>query len=148
MIHNEVNEITISYNKKIKQRDKTKITRSSDVVDYLREAIGHHLDVREVFISLYLNRANKIIGHTVISMGGLSATIVDPKLVYSTALKCLASNLVVCHNHPSGNLTPSDQDMRLTKKLKSGGEVLEIGLMDHIILNEDSYLSFADEGIL
>ncbi len=83
-----------------------------------------------------------------VSTGGISGTVADPKLIFVAALKAGASGMIVSHNHPSGNLTPSQADMELTRKLKEGGKLLEIQLLDHIIMTSESYYSFADEGLL
>lgn len=143
---NTVNEIEIKYRNQISENKK--ILSSDDAVNYLREVVGDHQNVREVFIALYLNAQHKIIGHFVVSMGGITATVVDPKMVFSVALKCLARSVILCHNHPSGNIYPSDQDKQITKKLVEGGKLLEIVVLDHVILTEDAHYSFADEGIL
>jgi DNA repair protein RadC len=103
---------------------------------------------REEFWMLLLNRANGIIAKIRLSEGGTSGTVVDPKIVFQIALKNLASNIVLCHNHPSGNLTPSSQDIELTKKLCAGARLLDICVRDHIILGNQKYFSFADEGLI
>ena len=94
------------------------------------------------------NRANKVLGIIELSSGGIAGTVTDPKLIFAAALKAGASGFLICHNHPSGNLTPSESDLLLTKKLKEGGRLLEVQLLDHIIITSESYFSFADEGIL
>jgi DNA repair protein RadC len=103
---------------------------------------------REEFWMLLLNRANGIITKIRLSEGGTSGTVVDPKIVFQIALKNLASNIILCHNHPSGNLTPSSQDIELTKKLCAGARLLDIYVRDHIILGNQKYFSFADEGLI
>ena len=102
----------------------------------------------EEFWAVYLNRANRVILQKKISEGGVSGTVADPKIIYKSALEHLASGIIVVHNHPSGNLTASQQDIALTKKLKEGAKALEIQLLDHLIIAGNTYLSFADEGIL
>ena len=97
---------------------------------------------------LYLNRANRVIKKKKISEGGVSGTVADPKIIYKSALENLASGIIVVHNHPSGNLTASQQDIALTKKLKEGAKALEIQLLDHLIIAGNTYFSFADEGML
>ena len=94
-----------------------------------------------------LNRANKVLGISEVSTGGFSGTVADPKVIFSIALKACASSIIL-HNHPSGNLKPSQADLNLTKKIKNGGELLDIAVLDHIILTADSYFSFADEGLI
>jgi DNA repair protein RadC len=95
-----------------------------------------------------LNRANCIINKVNISEGGLSGTIVDPKKVFRFALENKASSVVLCHNHPSGNIQPSEADIKLTKKIKDVGSALDLEIIDHIIIGNENYYSFADEGIL
>lgn len=102
----------------------------------------------EEFWVLFLNRANFVINKTNISKGGVAGTIVDIKLIFKQAIEQLACSVVVCHNHPSGNLKPSDADIKLTKQLKETGRILEIPIIDHLIIADNSYFSFADEGIL
>lgn len=102
----------------------------------------------EVFFVLYLNRQNTLVHERVISVGGVSNTIIDPKIIFREALGCLASALVVAHNHPSGILLPSDADRAVTQKLKQGGKLLDIELMDHIIISHRGYYSFAENGLL
>ena len=97
---------------------------------------------------MLLNRANKVIGIYEVSSGGMSGTVADPKLIFSAALKSCATSMVLSHNHPSGNLKPSNADLRLTSKIKAGGELLDIDVLDHIILTSEGYFSFADEGLI
>lgn len=102
----------------------------------------------EQFWVLLLNRANKLIRKECISEGGIAGTVADPKRIYKLALEHNASFIILAHNHPSGNLHPSDEDIRLTRKLKQAGEVLDIRIIDHIVAGENDYYSFADEGML
>lgn len=102
----------------------------------------------EQFWIIILNRSNRIISKRAISLGGISGTIVDPKIVFKIALEDLASGLILVHNHPSGNLKASQADIRLTEKIKKAGKLLEIPILDHIIFTDDGYLSFADENLL
>ncbi len=102
----------------------------------------------EEFWVLFLNRANRVIGRQRISSGGVSGTVVDAKIIFKHALEMLASGIILCHNHPSGNLNPSSADLELTRKLRNGGKVLDINVMDHLIIAESGYYSFADEGAL
>jgi DNA repair protein RadC len=95
-----------------------------------------------------VNRANRVLKKQQISQGGVTGTVADPKLIFKTALQELASGIVLAHNHPSGNLTASQVDLDLTKKLKEGGKLLDIQVLDHIIIAGTRYFSFADEGIL
>lgn len=102
----------------------------------------------EEFWVLYLNRANKLIRKTPIGKGGVSGTVADCRLIFKTAIDLLASSMVLCHNHPSGNLQPSEQDKALTRKIKEAGIMLDISLLDHIIVAGNTFYSFADEGLL
>ena len=106
------------------------------------------IELQEEFNIIILNRSNEVLGIYNISKGGSTGTIVDAKLVFATALKCNANSIVLAHNHPSGNLTPSQNDLNLTRKLKKAGEVIDVSVVDHLILTKEGYYSFADEGIL
>jgi DNA repair protein RadC len=102
----------------------------------------------EEFWILLLNRASKLIKEISISSGGISGTVVDAKMVFKPALEQRASSIILCHNHPSGNRNPSMEDIALTKKLKEAGKALDIAVFDHIIICNDTYYSFADEGLI
>ncbi len=106
------------------------------------------IELQEEFKVLLMNRSNKVLGIFPLSKGGVSGTFVDPKLVFSVALKCNASAIILAHNHPSGNLSPSENDKGLTKKLISAGKFLDIKVLDHLIMTSEGYFSFADEGIM
>lgn len=97
---------------------------------------------------MFLNRANKVLGILEASSGGISGTVADPRLVFVAALKANASNIIISHNHPSGNLNPSKADEELTQKIKQAGQLLDIKLFDHIIVTSEGYYSFADEGLM
>ncbi len=102
----------------------------------------------EEFWVAYLNRANKVIHREQISLGGVAGTVVDAKIIFKKALEQLASGIILFHNHPSGNLKPSQADINITKKLKKAGLTLDINVLDHLIISERGYYSFADEGVL
>ncbi|MDT8392568.1 MAG: DNA repair protein RadC [Bacteroidales bacterium] len=125
---------------------KKKVSSSRDVYAYFRPVL--HDSSYEEFWILLLNRGNKILSSICISQGGLSGTVADPKKIFKMALEQYASSIVLCHNHPSGNISPSESDIRLTQKLKKAGTFLDLPVIDHIILGEDNYFSFADEGLL
>jgi DNA repair protein RadC len=126
--------------------EKPKITSSKDAFDLLK---GDMMDLpKEEFWVLLLNRANRVAKKKRVSEGGVSGTVADPKIIYKMALEELASGIIVAHNHPSGNLQASQSDLDLTKKLKEAGKFLEIQLLDHIIIANQKYLSFADEGMM
>ncbi|MEP1781365.1 DNA repair protein RadC, partial [Reichenbachiella sp.] len=126
--------------------EKPKISSSIDAYNYLKPNL---LDLdHEQFWVLFLNRANKILKPEMISAGGVSGTVVDAKLIFKKALEVLASSIVLAHNHPSGNRQPSEQDIKLTKKLKAAGLTLDIPVLDHIIFTDEGYFSFSDESML
>ena len=140
-------EIKISYSTGIKA--KARITGSDSAYRLLLSCWDKSIiEFQEEFKILLLNRANKVLGIYPVSKGGVSGTLVDPKLIFSVALKCNASALILAHNHPSGNLTPSENDKGLTKKLISAGNFLDIKVLDHLIMTTEGYFSFADEGIM
>ena len=103
----------------------------------------------EEFKLLLMNRSNSVLGILAVSKGGLSGTVTDIRLIYQAAIKANAAGIIVCHNHPSGNLTPSESDMKITQKIKESGNLMDIQLLDHlIIVPEEKYYSMADEGRL
>ena len=123
-----------------------RITSSSDVYAYIKPKL---IDLPvEQFWLLCLNRSNQIINSSMISQGGVSGTVADPKIIFKAALTNLASGIILIHNHPSGNLTPSQADKNLTEKMVSSGKLLEIPVLDHLIFTDEAYFSFADEGLL
>lgn len=123
-----------------------KIASSSTVFELLQPIIGEL--PHEEFWILYLNNANKIIEKVQISKGGITGTLVDVRITLKKALELGATSLILAHNHPSGNLNPSEADKQLTNKLKIAGESLDIKVLDHVIVTEKSYFSFADEGLM
>lgn len=126
--------------------EKPKITNSRDAFEILKPDL---LDIQhEEFWVLLLNRANRVIRKHQISQGGVSGTVADPKIIFKSALNDLASGIILAHNHPSGNLTASQADIDLTKKLKDAGKLLDIQVLDHVIVAGQKYYSFADEGML
>ena len=128
-----------------------KITCSSDLAKFAREKFTIDLHLQEAFYAFPVNRTNSILGHILVSIGGVSGTVVDPKILFSRILQYPGvSGFIVAHNHPSGNMTPSRQDIDITNKLKKGGELLDLRLLDHIILSPENstYYSFADEATL
>jgi DNA repair protein RadC len=123
-----------------------KINSSKDAYNYIRyifEDIEH-----EEFHTIFLNRANKIIGNKMISKGGISGTVADGKLIFKKALEHTASSLILCHNHPSGNLKPSQQDVNLTQKMVEFGKLIDLPVLDHLIITDHNYFSFADESMI
>ncbi len=126
--------------------DKTQITSSQSAYSILKSKLS---DLpHEEFWVLYMTRRNTIIKTECISKGGISGTIVDIRLILKPAIEYLASSIILAHNHPSGNLKPSNEDIHLTKKIKDSAKLMDISLQDHLIIGDQNYLSFADEGIL
>lgn len=123
----------------------TKITSSKIVFEMMQPIIGEL--PHEEFWILYLNNSNKVISKTQLSIGGITGTLVDVRLVFKMALEKGAVALILCHNHPSGTLIPSDADKQITKKLKVAGDSLDVKVLDHLIVTETKYFSFVDEGI-
>lgn len=124
---------------------KPKVSSSADAYEAVRPYL---MDLQhEQFWVLLLNRANEVIRPQQISIGGVSGTVADPKMIFKAAIEHLASAIILVHNHPSGNLTPSQADKDLTKKVKEAGRTLDIPVLDHLIFSDNSYFSFADEGI-
>ena len=126
--------------------EKRKITSSSSVFELMQPMIGEL--PHEEFWIIYLNNSNKVIDQLQLSKGGITGTLVDVRLALKKALELGATAIILSHNHPSGNLNPSSADKQLTQKLKTAGESLDIKILDHIIVTEKSYFSFADEGML
>jgi len=126
--------------------ERKKITSSGSVFEYVQPIIGEL--PHEEFWILYLNNSNKIIKSTQLSKGGITGTVVDVRLAFKEALQLGAVGIILAHNHPSGTLKPSQADIQLTKKLKTAGESLDIKVLDHLIITEKAYFSFADENML
>ncbi|PZR39382.1 MAG: DNA repair protein [Azospira oryzae] len=145
----QVAEIQLSYKSNVKPSLRPKISSSRDAHEVLKRVWNDSvIELCEQFKVLFTNRANKVLGVFEVSTGGIAGTVADPKLIFVAALKAGATGLILSHNHPSGNLTPSHADIELTKKIKEGGRLLEIQVLDHIIITSESYYSFADEGLL
>lgn len=126
-----------------------KITSSADAAEFIRQFFSDDVAVFESFFLLMCNRANNTVGYAKISQGGVSGTVIDVKIIAKYALDSLCSSVVLAHNHPSGNLNPSDADIQITKKIKQALQLLDIVVLDHIILTEsDKYFSFADDGLI
>lgn len=145
----QVAEVTLVYRTKIKASERPQIRSSKDAYYVLKANWSDLVEFQEEFNLLFLNRANRVFGIYNVSKGSSNATIVDAKIVFVAALKANACSIILAHNHPSGNLQPSQQDIDLTKKLKQCGELLDIQVLDHLILTpEDGYFSFADESMI
>lgn len=132
--------------KELEPEEKPKIGGSIDAYELLKSDL---LDIpHEEFWVILLNRANRVVKKYQISQGGVAGTVADPKIIFKVALEELASGIILAHNHPSGNLTASQADVDLTKKLAAGGRLLEIQVLDHLIIAGQKYFSFADEGLI
>ena len=132
-----------------KEQDRPQRAKVTCSRDAYNEMIPHLIDKpHEEFWILLMNRANEILRPVQISTGGVSGTVADPKLIFKQAIEHLASSMILFHNHPSGNLMPSQADKDLTKKLRDSGRLLDIPVLDHLIFTDKAYFSFADEGIL
>ncbi|MCK5694298.1 MAG: DNA repair protein RadC [Bacteroidales bacterium] len=130
----------------VQHSDKVAVKSSETVYKIFHPLMGD-LEHEEFWL-LMLNRANRVLGKYKVSQGGLSGTVIDTRIILKKALDNLASSIIVCHNHPSGNKQPSDADVKITRKLKKAAEMLEIKLLDHVIIADKSYFSFADEGLI
>jgi DNA repair protein RadC len=126
--------------------EKSVVGSSNDIAAYLRTALKDYR--HEVFAVIFLNRANKINHFEIVSAGGITGTVADPRVILKKALEENAVSIILCHNHPSGSLKPSRADEELTTKIKEAAKYFDIKVIDHIIVSEDGYYSFADEGIL
>lgn len=125
--------------------EKKTITRGAEAALYFKPLLGD--STQESFYVLYLNQANRVLYNRCISMGSMTATLVDPKIVFREALELCATRIILCHNHPSGNLKPSFSDISLTRRLREAGRLFDIEVIDHIIVSEAGYCSMAEEGI-
>lgn len=145
-----VAEMTVKYTVKVKAKDRPAIKSSKDAAMILRQMWGDNLEFLEEFNVLFIDRQNRVKSFYNLAKGGTSAVVVDPKVLFSTALKEMASGIFVAHNHPSGNLKPSEADNVLTKKIVEIGNLLDMQVLDHIILSPEpgEYYSYADNGRL
>jgi DNA repair proteins len=143
----KVSEITVSYRNSNPKR--IKISNSRDLFNLASQNWNMGLIEYQEEVKIFLlNKANIVLGIYEVSKGGITSSIVDFRIILGVALKCNAVQLVLMHNHPSGNLKPSDADISITKKLKQACGLLEITLLDHLIVREDGYYSFSDSGML
>jgi DNA repair protein RadC len=143
----KLREVTAVY-KTVNDIYNVKIGKSQDVNDFIRTVYPVEINIREAMVVLYLNNSNKTLGYSIASIGGITGTLVDVRLVLRDALLTQSTGLILIHNHPSGTLQPSQADLNITKKIKDAGQLFDLKLLDHIILTEDSYYSFADQNRL
>ncbi|MCF2738847.1 RadC family protein [Bacteroides caecigallinarum] len=143
----KVGEVKLSY--KPKNISKYKVTSSEDTYKYLLSTYKKGtICYKEYFKVLFLNQANQVLGYTLISGGGITETTADVRLIFQAALLTNSVALILAHNHPSGILKPSPEDIRLTKQVREASNFMRIKVLDHIILSDTEYYSFADEGML
>jgi DNA repair protein RadC len=144
---NEVAEIKVSY--KTTNTPKIKITTGDDAFKVLLSSWNSDtIELQEEFKVLLLNRANEVLGIYPLSKGGITCTVVDQRLIFAVALKCNATGIILCHNHPSSTLKPSENDLTLTRSIKKCADLLQITLIDHLIITKNGYYSFSNEGNL
>ncbi|RZK38705.1 MAG: DNA repair protein [Pedobacter sp.] len=145
----QVVEIALTYRPHFNASELPKITSAEDAYKiFLNHWDMGRIQLLEEFRVLLLSRSNKALGVALISSGGVSGTVVDPKVVFAIALKAKASSIILAHNHPSGNINTSLVDKQITKKLKQGGEMLDIQVCDHIIVTNDGFYSYSDDGLM
>jgi DNA repair protein RadC len=148
LLHN-VAEVQLSYKSNVPAKDRPQIRTSGDAERIFRSFWDQEtIELQETFMIILLNRANRVIGVYKVSLGGLTGTVADVRLIFVAALKAAAGSIILAHNHPSGNLNPSGEDSRLTQKIKDAGKLLDIQILDHLILGEEGYFSFADQGMI
>jgi len=144
-----VSEIELVYRSKVKASQRPKIGSSREAYELLMQIWeGDKIDFIEQFKVLLLNRANKVLGSYNVSSGGITGTVADIRLIFAAAIKANAVAIILSHNHPSGNMTPSYADREMTSKIKAAGELMDIKILDHIIMHSEGFYSFADEGLL
>ncbi|WP_025125644.1 JAB domain-containing protein [Myroides odoratimimus] len=142
-------EVELMYKSKIKASQRPQITSSYNAYQVALKAWdSNKIELLEQFKVLMLSNNNKVLGVLEASSGGITGTIVDLRIIFSALLKANATAFIIVHNHPSGKLTPSDPDRQITRKIKEASKLLDIILLDHLIITEESYYSFADEGTL
>lgn len=127
---------------------KVKIKSSADVAEFSRGFYSDDLTIYESFFIAFLNNANNTVGFCKISQGGVTGTVVDPLIVAKFVIESLSKNIVLVHNHPSGTLKPSEADKQITSKIVEGLKMFDVRVLDHVILTQDSYYSFADNGLM
>jgi DNA repair protein RadC len=145
-----VAEVQLIYKSKVPASQRRKISCSRDAYNLFNESWNPEIiEFVEEFKILLMNRSNSVLGILEVSRGGISGTVTDVRLIFQAAIKSNASGIICCHNHPSGNLNPSESDTKITQKIKEAGNLMDIQLLDHLILTtEGNYYSFADNGIL
>lgn len=142
-------EVQLIYHNTVKVEDRIRITNADEAYRvFLNSWDPGKLELQEQLKVVFLNQAAHVLGIMELSTGGVHYTVADPRILFAAALKVAAVSMILCHNHPSGNLKPSDADLRMTEKVKAAGELLEIKLHDHLIISREAYYSFAEHGDL
>jgi DNA repair protein RadC len=142
-------EVKLIYRTKVKASDRPQVKSSKDAFDIFMESWDlDSIEHTEEFKLMLLNRSNKVLGISSLSKGGTTGTVVDVKLLLQYTIKVNANAIILCHNHPSGNLNPSESDTAITRKIKDSAILMDIQLLDHLIINTDNYYSFADYGLI
>ena len=145
----QIAEVEVSYRTKVKASERPRVRDSKDCCQmFLQKWDMDKIELLEQFYVMYLNRAHKVLAIYELASGGFNGVVADPRLMFTVALKIAASSIVVAHNHPSGNIRPSKADEDLTQKINEAGKFLDIKLIDHLIVTEERYFSFADEGLI
>jgi DNA repair protein RadC len=142
-------KLILPYSPNYKIAESPKISSAAEAYKlFIDQWDSGKIELLEEFKMILLNRNNRVLGMINISQGGMSGTVADPKLIFVAALKAAASYIILAHNHPSGNLKPSNEDIRLTKKLVDGGKLLDLQVVDHLIITNEGFYSFCDEGLI
>lgn len=145
----QIQEVELVYKSKVKASLRPVVTTAKQAYEVLWQTWDKNkVELQEQFKVLLLNRGGKAVGIYELSTGGTAGTVADPRLIFIAALKANACSIILAHNHPSSNLKPSRADEELTRKIKEAGKFLEINVLDHIIVTEEGYYSFADEGVI
>jgi len=144
----EVSEVELTYKSKVKASERPKVNSSQSSAEIFKAITNfeNNIEFKELFYCMYLNRANKVLSVMKCSEGGTCGTVVDIKHIIQSAILQNAQALIVCHNHPSGNLRPSNEDILITKQIKDAAKYFNISVLDHLIITDESYYSFKDEG--
>ena len=145
----KISEIEIAYRPKLKASERPKVSKAHEAYNLLLRCWDENkICLIEEFKIVLLNRGNRVLGVMHVAQGGMEGVLIDPKIIMATALKGAATSIVLAHNHPSGKLEPSKQDIRLTNRIVRAGDLLGIKVVDHLILTDDGYYSFSKDGIL
>ena len=140
-------EVSAVYKKKETVQN-IKISSAGDVNDLVRSIYPVEINIREAMVALFLNNSNRTVGYSIASIGGITATLVDVRLILRDAILTQSTSIILVHNHPSGSHKPSQADLAITDKVKKAAALMDVKLLDHLIITEDGFYSLADEGRL